>query len=143
MDNYISEKHTELYNNYICPYCHSQKKNPIINLSNDVYDQNFVSLINSLNLHIKNFYQKMRGILDDVKNNYSSLGSQINHSKFLIKGIMVKDSNFLERYRQLCDRIDIINGVLKDFDPPLISEVKREILGLKLDNSNSLNIKIK
>ena len=41
------------------------------------------------------------------------------------------------------NRIDIINGVLKDFDPPLISEVKREILGLKLDNNNSLNIKIK
>ena len=41
------------------------------------------------------------------------------------------------------NRIDIVNGVLKDLDPPLISEVKREILGLKLDNNSSLNVKLK
>lgn len=40
------------------------------------------------------------------------------------------------------NRIDIINGVLKDLDPPLILEVKREILGLKLDNF-SVNNKMK
>ena len=41
------------------------------------------------------------------------------------------------------NRIDVVNGVLKDLDPPLILEVKREILGLKLDNNSSLNVKLK
>ena len=116
MDNYLNEKNPELNNNYFCPYCNSQKTKPIINLSNVVYDQNFVALINSLSSHIKIFYQKIKKIIDDIRNINSSLGSQTSHSKFLVKGIMIKNNNFVERYRQLCDRIDMISESKKILD---------------------------
>ena len=116
MDIYLNDNNSKLNNNYFCPYCNSQKTKSIINLSNVVYDQNFVALINSLSSHIKIFYQKIKKILEDIRNINSSLGSQTSHSKFLAKGIMVKNNNFVERYRQLCDRIDMISESKKILD---------------------------
>ena len=110
MDNYgiNNEKNN---NNYICPYCNSPKI-----MSNVSIDSNFVSLINSLSSCIKAFYENINKILNDMKSVNSSLGSQTNHSKYLIKGISIKNSNYIERYRQLCDRIDMISESKKVLD---------------------------
>ena len=111
MDNY-----EKINNNYICPYCDSQIILPNYKLSNDIYDSNFVSLINSLSSHIKIFYDNINKILNDIKSVNSTLGSQTNHSKYLVKGISIKNNNYIERYRQLCDRIDMITESQKLLD---------------------------
>ena len=41
------------------------------------------------------------------------------------------------------NRIEIINGVLKDYDPPLIKEVKKEIEIIKSENNSFIDIKKK
>ena len=119
MDFYLNEKNHELINNYICPYSNSKKIQSIINNPNIIYDNNFVSLMNSISFQIRKFYQKIRIIIDDIKNINTSLESQTNHSKLLVKGISIKDSNYVERYRQLCDRIDMISESKKILDDNL------------------------
>ena len=116
MDIYLNEKNNELINNYICPYCNSQKVKSINNIPNVNFDNNFVTLINAISFHIRKFYKKIRIIIKDIKNINTSLESQANHSKLLVKGISIKNSNYIERYRQLCDRIDMINESKKILD---------------------------
>ena len=119
MDIYLNEKKHESYNNYICPYCKSQTVKPISNISNIMYDNTFISLINTLSSHIKNYYHNLKKIFGDINNINSSLQSQISHSKFLAKGILIKNVGYIERYRQLCDRIDMINESKKILDDNL------------------------
>ena len=137
------------YNNDYCPYCNSLKINQIINLSNIIYDQNFVLLINSISSNIKIFYQKLRKIINDIKNISSSLENQINHSKYLLKGLTLKDDNFIERYFQLCDRVDMINESKKLFNENIslinnnlnifITDVKQIFKKMKIIRNQKIN----
>ena len=116
MDIQLNENNKEINNNYFCPYCYRPTTKPIINLSDTIYDQNFVMLINSLSTNIKKFCKSIKKSIDDIKNINSSLGNQTNNSKFLVKGIVIKNNNYIEKYRQLCDRIDMINESKKLLD---------------------------
>ena len=116
MDIYLNEKNNGLNNNYICPFCNSKKINPLNNLTNIINHKNFVLLINTLSSHIVNFYNNFKKIINDITNINTSLGNQTNRSKFLVKGIVIKNINYVERYRQLCDRIDMINESKKILD---------------------------
>ena len=149
MDIYLNNNKNENNDNNYCPYCKSIKINPSINISNFVYDQYFVSLINSISSHIKNFYQKLTKVINEIKNVSISLESQINHSKYLLKVISLSNSNNLERYRQLCDRIDMINESKKILDDNLslvnknlsifISDVKIVFKKMKIIRTQKIN----
>ena len=45
MDIHLNERNNPINNNFISPYCNTPKAKTIFNLSNIIYDQNFVSLI--------------------------------------------------------------------------------------------------
>ena len=149
MDIYLNDNKNENIDNNYCPYCKSIKINPSINISNFVYDQYFVSLINSISSHIKNFCQKLIKVINEIKNISISLESQANHSKYLLKIISLSNTNNIERYRQLSDRIDMINESKKILDDNLslvnkninifISDVKITFKKMKIIRNQKIN----
>ena len=149
MDIYLNDNKNENNDNNYCPYCKSIKINPSINISNFVYDQYFVSLINSISSHIKNFCQKLIKVINEIKNISISLESQANHSKYLLKIISLSNTNNIERYRQLSDRIDMINESKKILDDNLslvnkninifISDVKIAFKKMKIIRNQKIN----
>ena len=86
----------------------SQKKT--IDLLNVVYDEEFVSLINSLSSYIKNFYSISLDIIKDLYNNSLMIDNNSIYSKCLINEIKY---NTKEKIKQLSERIDSICNTKK------------------------------
>ena len=85
-----------------------QKKS--IDLLNVVYDEEFVSLINSLSSYIKNFYSISLNIIKDLYNNSLMIDNNSIYSKCLINEIKY---NTKEKIKQLSEKIDSICNTKK------------------------------
>ena len=84
--------------------------NKSIDLLNVVYDEEFVSLLNSLSSYIKNFYSITFNILKDLYNNSLIIDNNSIYSKCLINEI---NYNTKEKIKQLNERIDSICNTKK------------------------------
>ena len=80
-----------------------------IDLLNVVYDEEFVSLLNSLSSYIKNLYTISLNIIKELNNNFLIIENHSIYSKCLINEI---NHNTKEKIMQLNDRIDAI-GITK------------------------------
>ena len=81
-----------------------------IDLLNVVYDEEFVSLINSLSTYIKNFYTVSLKIVKDLSNNSLIIDNNSIYSKCLINEI---NYNMKEKLKQLNERIESICNTKK------------------------------
>ena len=89
----------------------NRKNNKIkIDLANVVYDEEFVSLINSLSTTIKNYYSLSIKIIKDLYNNSLIIDNNIIYSKCFINEI---NYNTKEKIKQLHERIDGIKNTKK------------------------------
>ena len=88
---------------------HKQNKKKI-DLVNVVYDEEFVSLLNSLSSNLKNFYTITLNIIKDLYNNSLVIDNNSIYSKCLINEI---NYNTKEKIKQLNDRIDTICNTKK------------------------------
>ena len=97
----------------------SNKKNKrsTIDLANVVYDEEFVSLINSLSTSIKNYYSLTLSILRDLYNNSISIDNNLIYSKCLINEI---NYNTKEKIKQLEEKIDSISNTKKIFEKNIL-----------------------
>ena len=97
----------------------SNKKNKrsTIDLANVVYDEEFVSLINSLSTSIKNYYSLTLNILRDLYNNSISIDNNLIYSKCLINEI---NYNTKEKIKQLEEKIDSISNTKKIFEKNIL-----------------------
>ena len=77
-----------------------------IDLLNVVYDEEFVSLLNSLSSYIKNLYTNSINIIKELNNNFLIIENHSIYSKCLINEI---NYNTKEKIMQLNDRIDAIS----------------------------------
>ena len=116
----IAQQNSNSSPNFFCSKCNSLISSQEIKSNFFFLDKNFISLINSLSSKIKSFHRKIITILYDIKNITNSLESQATHSKSLAKLLLIKNSSFIERYGQLCDRIDIIIEGKKILDDNLV-----------------------
>ena len=88
---------------------HKQSKKKI-DLINVVYDEEFVSLLNSLSSNLKNFYTITLNIIKDLYSNSSVIDSNSIYSKCLINEI---NYNTKEKIKQLNEHIDTICNTKK------------------------------
>ena len=94
-----------------------RQKKPSVNLFNIIYDEEFVSLINSLSTIIKSVYKSS---INSIKNLYNStliIDNQGLYVKCLINEIK---NNKNERIKQLTERIDIITNSKKLIEQNLL-----------------------
>ena len=97
------------YNNYKSK-SNRKNKRATIDLANVVYDEEFVSLINSLSSTIKNYYTLTLNIIRDLYNNSLVIDNNSIYSKCLINEI---NYNTKEKIRQLEEKIDTISNTKK------------------------------
>ena len=81
-----------------------------IDLANVIYDEEFVSLINSLSTIIKNYYSLSIKIIKDLYNNSLIIDNNIIYSRCFINEI---NYNTKEKIKQLEERIDGISNTKK------------------------------
>ena len=118
MDIYL--KTSKSPKNYsVCPNCNSLFQAKELNKSESILEKNFDYFANNLYSNIKLFHKKILIIINSIKNITIGLENQTNHSKSLLKLIVVKNNNYIERYRQLSDRIDMIIESKKILDDNL------------------------
>ena len=106
-------------NNFICPNCNSLIISQDFTMYNTDLEKNLLYFANNLYSNIKSFQKRITIIINNIKNISCSLEKQINHSKSLIKLIVVKNNNYIERYLQLNDRIDMMEESTKLLDDNL------------------------
>ena len=94
-----------------------KNKRSTIDLANVVYDEEFVSLINSLSTSIKNYYSLTLNILKDLYNNSISIDNNLIYSKCLINEI---NYNTKEKIKQLEEKIDSISNTKKIFEKNIL-----------------------
>ena len=94
-----------------------KNKRSTIDLANVVYDEEFVSLINSLSTSIKNYYSLTLNILRDLYNNSISIDNNLIYSKCLINEI---NYNTKEKIKQLEEKIDSISNTKKIFEKNIL-----------------------
>ena len=94
-----------------------KNKRPTIDLANVVYDEEFVSLINSLSKAIKNYYNLTVNIIRDLYNNSLIIDNNSIYSKCLINEI---NYNTKEKIRQLEEKIDTISNTKKIFEKNIL-----------------------
>ena len=104
------------YNNYKSK-SNRRNKRTIIDLANVVYDEEFVSLINSLSSTIKNYYTLTLNIIRDLYNNSLVIDNNSIYSKCLINEI---NYNTKEKIRQLEEKIDTISNTKKIFEKNIL-----------------------
>ena len=97
----------------------SNKKNlrNTIDLANVVYDEEFVSLINSLSKTIKIYYTLTLNIIRDLYNNSLVIDNNSIYSKCLINEI---NYNTKEKIRQLEEKIETISNTKKIFEKNIL-----------------------
>ena len=106
-------------NKFICPNCNSLIISQDFTIYNTNLEKNLLYFANNLYSNIKSFQKRITIIINNIKNISCSLEKQINHSKSLIKLIVVKNNNYIERYLQLNDRIDMMEESTKLLDDNL------------------------
>ena len=94
-----------------------KNKRTTIDLANVVYDEEFVSLINTLSKTIKNYYTLTLNILRDLYNNSLVIDNNSIYSKCLINEI---NYNTKEKIRQLEEKIDTISNTKKIFEKNIL-----------------------
>ena len=104
------------YNNYKSK-SNRKNKRATIDLANVVYDEEFVSLINSLSSTIKNYYNLTLNIIRDLYNNSLVIDNNSIYSKCLINEI---NYNTKEKIRQLEEKIDTISNTKKIFEKNIL-----------------------
>ena len=104
------------YNNYKSK-SNRRNKRTIIDLANVVYDEEFVSLINSLSSTIKNYYTLTLNIIRDLYTNSLVIDNNSIYSKCLINEI---NYNTKEKIRQLEEKIDTISNTKKIFEKNIL-----------------------
>ena len=146
-------KNSNSPNNYfVCPNCKSLIPNHDSKSSNQLLEKNFDYFTNNLYPNIKQFYKKISIIINNIKNITTGLENQTIHSKSLIKLIVVKNNKYIERYHQLCDRIDMINESKKILDYNLslanenlnifVNDIKQIFKKMKTRFSQTNNINV-
>ena len=100
-------------NKFICPNCNSLIISQDFTIYNTNLEKNLLFFANNLYSNIKSFQKRITIIINNIKNISCSLEKQINHSKSLVKLIAVKNNNYMERYLQLNDRIDMMEESTK------------------------------
>ena len=140
MDSYLNNSKTS--NIYlICPNCNSFFPNKSSNSSNIPFEKNFESFTYSIFSNIKSFHKNLSNIITNIKNTTLGLENQFKHVKSLMKLIMVKNSNNMERYNQLNDRIDIICESKKILDDNIT--LVNENLNIFVNDNHKIFKKIK
>jgi len=94
-----------------------KNKRNTIDLVNVVYDEEFVSLINSISTTIKNYYNLTLNIIRDLYNNSISIDNNLIYSKCLINEI---NYNTKEKIKQLEEKVDSINNTKKIFEKNIL-----------------------
>ena len=125
------------------PKSKSNRKNRKIkiDLANVVYDEEFVSLINSLSTIIKNYYSLSVKIIKDLYNNSLIIDNNIIYSKCFINEI---NYNTKEKIKQLEERIDGINNTKKIIEKNILlidSNLKKFFYDSKLIFQNLKTIR--
>ena len=94
-----------------------KNKRATIDLANVVYDEEFVSLINSLSKTIKIYYTLTLNIIRDLYNNSLVIDNNSICSKCLINEI---NYNPKEKLRQLVEKIETISNTKKIFEKNIL-----------------------
>ena len=94
-----------------------KNKTATIDLVNVVYDEEFVSLINSLSKTIKNYYTLTLNIIRDLYNNSLVIDNNSIYSKCLINEI---NYNTKEKLKQLEEKIETISNTKKIFEKNIL-----------------------
>ena len=94
-----------------------KNKRATIDLVNVVYDEEFVSLINSLSKVIKNYYTLTLNIIRDLYNNSLVIDNNSIYSKCLINEI---NYNTKEKIKQLEEKIVTISNTKKIFEKNIL-----------------------
>ena len=94
-----------------------KNKRTTIDLANVVYDEEFVSLINSLSKTIKIYYTLTLNIIRDLYNNSLVIDNNSICSKCLINEI---NYNPKEKLRQLVEKIETISNTKKIFEKNIL-----------------------
>ena len=94
-----------------------KNKRAKIDLVNVVYDEEFVSLINSLSKVIKNYYTLTLNIIRDLYNNSLVIDNNSIYSKCLINEI---NYNTKEKIKQLEEKIETISNTKKIFEKNIL-----------------------
>ena len=94
-----------------------KSKKPTLNLFKLVYDEEFVSLINSLSAKIKSIYKSLTNNIKNLYNSILIIDEQGLYVKCLINEIQVKQN---EKIKQLIERIDIIKNSQKAIEQNLL-----------------------
>ena len=94
-----------------------KNKRATIDLVNVVYDEEFVSLINSLSKVIKNYYTLTLNIIRDLYNNSLVIDNNSIYSKCLINEI---NYNTKEKIKQLEEKIETISNTKKIFEKNIL-----------------------
>jgi len=97
-------------------YNHNHQKKTV-DLMNVVYDEEFVSLLNSLSSYIKNFYSTTLNTIKDLYNNLLKINYHTINSKCLINEI---NYNTKEKIKQLSEQIDKISSTKKILEHNLL-----------------------
>ena len=104
------------FNNYKSK-SNRKNKTATIDLVNVVYDEEFVSLINSLSKTIKNYYTLTLNIIRDLYNNSLVIDNNSIYSKCLINEI---NYNTKEKLKQLEEKIETISNTKKIFEKNIL-----------------------
>ena len=90
---------------------HYNSNNKVINLVNNIYDDEFVSLINHLSSSLKDYFKLLSKLMNNIREIASTLGNQTLFSKCLLNEcIPLYKNNNTDKITQLSDRIDIIDN---------------------------------
>ena len=140
MDIYI--KTPKSYNNYlVCSNNDSSLPSQELNTPKFILQKNIEYFINNLYSNVKIFHKKILTIINSIKNITTGLENQTNHSKSLLKLIVVRNNSYIERYRQLSDRIDMIIESKKILDDNL--HFASEIINIFVNDINQIFKKMK
>ena len=94
-----------------------KNKRRTIDLANVVYDEEFVSLINSLSTTIKNYYTLTFNIIKDLYNNSISIDNNSIFAKCLINEM---NYNTKGKRKQLEEKIESISNTKKIFEKNIL-----------------------
>ena len=128
----------------------NEKENYITVMTNlKKYDDEFVSLTNTLSFSIKQYFTTSNTLIQELNNNAIILGNQVLNSKCLINEIFNNKQSSSEKLNQLKDRIEYISNINKIYDKKLslfdkninkfIDEAK--IIFKKMKNSRNQNMR--
>ena len=125
------------------------KSKKTIDLANVVYDEEFVSLLNSLSSYIKNFYSITTNIIKDLYNNSLIIDNNSIYSKCLINEI---NYNTKEKIKQLNERIEAICSTKKIIEKNILlidsnlskffNDSKKIFKNMKLIRNSKINYAI-